>query len=172
MSGNKQANEMCETIADIVAALRKCGDEWVGDMSMVYMEGAGCFASYLADCLEAAWKREKAEWEAAACAFVSDAVMSGKVAVEHAPVGNAAAMREALVKIKALLGECYNGELYEKADEAIAVADDALSAPARNCDRPECATSKDAQNVWRKEDGGKTPYYEWLLAPAEKGGAE
>lgn len=62
MSENKQANEMREaTIADIVAALRKCGDEWVGDMSMVYMEGAGCFASYLADCLEAAMRRERKE---------------------------------------------------------------------------------------------------------------
>ena len=49
--------------------------------------------------------------------------------------GNAAAMREALEKITALLGECYNGELYEKADEAIAVADAALAAPPRNCDK-------------------------------------
>ena len=37
--------------------------------------------------------------------------------------------------------------------------------PLRNCDRPECTTSKAAQDVWRKEDGGKTAYYEWLLAP-------
>lgn len=36
--------------------------------------------------------------------------------------------------------------------------------PIRNCDRPECATAKEAQHVWRKEDGGKTAYYEWLLA--------
>ena len=42
----------------------------------------------------------------------------------------------------------------------------ALSAPPRNCDRPECATTKAAQDVWRREDGGKTAYYEWLFAPA------
>ena len=36
-------------------------------------------------------------------------------------------------------------------------------ASPRNCDRPECATSKAAQDVWRKEDWGKTAYHEWLL---------
>lgn len=41
--------------------------------------------------------------------------------------------------------------------------------PIRNCDRPECATAKEAQHVWRKEDGGKTAYYEWLLATSTKG---
>lgn len=46
----------------------------------------------------------------------------------------------------------------------------ALSAPPRNCDRPECATAKAAQEVWRREDGGKTAYYEWLLATHKKGG--
>lgn len=40
-----------------------------------------------------------------------------------------------------------------------------LKKSLRNCDRPECATTKAAQDVWRKEDGGKTAYYEWLLAP-------
>lgn len=45
--------------------------------------------------------------------------------------------------------------------------DAALAAPPRNCDRPECATTKAAQEVWRKEDGGKTAYYEWLLATSK-----
>ena len=48
--------------------------------------------------------------------------------------------------------------------------DFALAAPSRNCDRPECATTKSAQDVWRKEDGGKTAYYEWLLATYTEGG--
>lgn len=48
----------------------------------------------------------------------------------------------------------------------------ALSAPPRNCDRPECATTKEAQEVWRKEDGGKTAYYEWLLSTSTKGEAK
>ena len=45
-------------------------------------------------------------------------------------------------------------------------------ASPRNCDRPECATSKAAQDVWRKEDGGKTAYHEWLLATYTKGGTD
>ena len=48
----------------------------------------------------------------------------------------------------------------------------AISAPPRNCDRPECATTKAAQDVWRKEDGGKTAYYKWLLATYTKGGTD
>ena len=31
-------------------------------------------------------------------------------------------------------------------------------------------TTKDALEVWRKEDGGKTAYYEWLLATYTEGG--
>lgn len=31
----------------------------------------------------------------------------------------------------------------------------ALSTPPRNCDRPECATTKSAQDVWHMEDVGK-----------------
>ena len=47
------------------------------------------------------------------------------------------------------------------------------ATPRRNCDRPECATAKAAQEVWRREDGGKTAYYEWLLATAtEKEGGD
>ena len=55
----------------------------------------------------------------------------------------------------------------------IDVAKSTLSAPPRNCDRPECSTTKAAQEVWRREDGGKTAYYEWLLATAtEKEGGK
>ena len=45
-----------------------------------------------------------------------------------------------------------------------------IASPS-NCDRPECATSKAAQDVWRKEDWGKTAYHEWLLT-STKGGAK
>lgn len=80
-------------------------------------------------------------------------------------VGNAAAMREALVMVKRL----FDGRLMwqpdiRKAHEAV---DAALAKPPRNCDRPECATTNAAQDVWRKEDGGKTAYYEWLFAEAK-----
>ena len=84
---------------------------------------------------------------------------------------NAAKMRDALSDA------CYamfnflktqNGG-YEEMAKALDKAKAALAVPPRNCDRPECATSKAAQDVWRKEDGGKTAYYEWLLAESTKG---
>lgn len=85
-------------------------------------------------------------------------------------LGNAAKMREALSDA------CYamfnflktqNGG-YEEMAKALDKAKSALADPPRNCDRPECATTKAAQEVWRKEDGGKTAYYEWLLATSTK----
>ena len=81
-------------------------------------------------------------------------------------VGNAAKIREALSDA------CYamfnflktqNGG-YEEMAKALDKAKAALAEPPRNCDRPECATSNAAQCVWNDEDGGKTAYYEWLLA--------
>ena len=62
--------------------------------------------------------------------------------------------------------KCVNG------CEALRVAKAALDRKPRNCDRHECVTTKEAQNVWRKEDGGKTAYYEWLLATYTKGGVK
>ena len=83
---------------------------------------------------------------------------------------NIKAMRDALLKVKKL----FDGRImFQKAvREAHEVVNAALSAPPRNCDRPECATTKKAQKVWRKEDGGKTAYYEWLLATSTKGEAK
>ena len=80
-------------------------------------------------------------------------------------VGNAAAMREALLVVKRL----FDGRLMwqtdiRKAHEAVNAA---LAKLPRNCDRPECATTNAAQDTWRKEDGGKTAYYEWLFAEAK-----
>ena len=86
-------------------------------------------------------------------------------------VGNAAKIREALSDA------CYamfnflktqNGG-YEEMANALDKAKAALAEPPRNCDRPECATTKAAQDVWRKEDGGKTAYSEWLLSASTKG---
>lgn len=87
-------------------------------------------------------------------------------------VGNAAKIREALSDA------CYamfnflktqNGG-YEEMAKALDKAKATLAEPPRNCDRLECATTKAAQNVWRKEDGGKTAYYEWLLQQYKEGG--
>ena len=89
-------------------------------------------------------------------------------------VGNKAAMRDACANIAeyAKAASCHTddshllGYLYQ----IERWAESALAAPPRNCDRPECATSKAAQDVWNKEDGGKTAYYEWLLATYTEGG--
>ena len=80
-------------------------------------------------------------------------------------VGNVAAMREALAQFVEYFDRERLVTLTKKAR-------DVLSAPSRNCDRPECTTTKTAQDVWRRENGGKTAYYEWLLATYTKGGTD
>ena len=93
-----------------------------------------------------------------------------RTAEKYSAVVNAAAMREA---VEAVVKVGYPHNFQKEAPHirgycceistAIKKCFDALSSPPRNCDRPECATTKAAQDVWRKEDGGKTAYYEWLL---------
>ena len=91
-------------------------------------------------------------------------------------VGNKAAMREACANIAeyAKAASCHTddshllGYLYQ----IERWAESAIAAPPRNCDRPECATSQAAQDVWSREDGCKTAYYEWLLAESTKGEAK
>ena len=89
-------------------------------------------------------------------------------------LGNAAKLREACEALMSEIGGYLTDGLeviwHSISGKAINKARAALSAPPRNCDRPECATSKAAQDVWRKEDGGKTAYYEWLLATYTEGG--
>lgn len=79
---------------------------------------------------------------------------------------NVKAMREALETIcdmatpRAAFGDS------ALIDRIFVEAARALAAPPRNCDRPECQTTREAARVWRLEDGGKTAYHEWLLAPS------
>ena len=130
------------------------------------------YATKLCQRIKAAHKRElEAGAEAAQiCGEIGE--MIGREATDRQPVtdcnrvGNAAKMREALSDA------CYamfnflktqNGG-YEEMAKALDKAKAALAIPPRNCDRPECATTRAAQEVWRKEDAGKTAYYEWLLA--------
>ena len=96
-------------------------------------------------------------------------------------LGNVDKMREALEKADAALSLISKSSWFVDANfaETIGVIEAgkaiqaALSAPPRNCDRPECATTKAAQELWRKEDGGKTAYYEWLLETSTaKGGSK
>ena len=85
-------------------------------------------------------------------------------------LGNAAKLREAVGYIlqyaDSLACRDHDEHTRHYIDQIRKWAQAALAAPPRNCDRPECATTKAAQDVWRREDGGKTAYYEWLLATA------
>jgi hypothetical protein len=147
-----------ETFADI----RKDAEAKFRELVEAYMQRRSAFQTTVGamqafnnvfDRLEAAWKRES---------------------------GDCAKLREALCEILSYI-ESFHKYIIpgkrEKTTAIFAVADTirgkaraALAAPPRNCDRPECATTKAAQDVWRREDGGKTAYYEWLLATYKEGG--
>ena len=107
----------------------------------------------------------------------------------HPPAGNAAEMRAALEKIRKIasinIDECVGD--YSDA-RVIEIADAALAAPARNCDK--YTSESDAKRAFldyrnwllgsdyvlgclkHNIDGITEEYAEWLLASAEKGGAE
>ena len=127
------SNERHETVADIVAAMRDeshagdgCFLEWVGEKMRSY-----------ADRIEAAAKREREAGAEAAQIVGEIGEMVGREASCHQPVTdchglNAAAMREALVRVKRL----FDGRLMwqpdiRKTHEAVNAA---LAAPPRNCD--------------------------------------
>lgn len=90
--------------------------------------------------------------------------------------GDCAKLRKAALRQKELLQTIYSRGSVDRRElcAGMGLIDAALAAPPRNCDRPECATTKAAADVWRKEDGGKTAYHEWLLAPSteKEGGAK
>ena len=162
------SNANQETIEDIVAALR----------AVAYIQTAESPRDVLefANRIEAAAKREREAGAEAAqvCGEIGEMIGREATREKSSRVGNSAKMRESLSDA------CYamfnflktqNGG-YEEMAKALDKAKAALAEPPRNCDRPECATTKAAQDVWRKEDGGKTAYYEWLLAASTKGEAK
>ena len=167
-----------ETIADIVAWLRRPRE---GENAYLTL-----WRDEIADRIEATWKREREAGAEAAqiCGEIGE--MVGRELSKNQPVtncnrfGNAAKIREALEKADAALSLISKSSWFVDANfaETIGVIEAgkaiqaALSTPPRNCDRPECATTKSAQKVWLKEDGGKTAYYEWLLATSTKGDAK
>lgn len=177
MSDNEQKYKNFNTVADIVAMVRWAAQSYDGEAEKsegLLRESFELSASNyrtIANLVEAAWKRE-----------------SKAIATEHAvlpavlimkPSGNAAAMREALQKIRE---KCviYNNDLAEEID---ALCGNALSAPARNCDmyltQPEMSMAYEAYRkaaMKRYGNGltGRVPtvkqkpmtYDEWLIAPA------
>ena len=140
---------MSETIADIINEKRTTAREIRSEPSNQYRRELAVMLEVEADRIEAAFNQSVTN-------------------CNH--FGNAEKMREALLNVKGLFdGRIMFQKAIREAHEAVNAA---LSAPPRNCDRPECVTTKEAQEVWRKEDGGKTAYYEWLLATSTKGEAE
>ena len=162
------SNANQETIADIVAALR----------AVAYIQTAESPRDVLefANRIESAAKREREAGAEAAqvCGEIGEMIGREATREKSSRVGNSAKMRESLSDA------CYamfnflktqNGG-YEEMAKALDKAKAALAEPTRNCDRPECATSKAAQDVWSREDGGKTAYYEWLLQQYKEGESE
>lgn len=92
-------------------------------------------------------------------------------------LGNAAAMREALEKCRALAETIWQSKGGEDVSAEIAELKDlistALAKPPRNCDR---YSHDEALSVWaaEKENGKNGCFDEWLFAPAteQEGGAE
>ena len=99
--------------------------------------------------------------------------------------GNAAAMRAALEYVIQWREDCISEEGADNVDDMIAIAQTAISAPARNCDLKECSTDDGMISAHERfceswHDDGKTcaecPHNprspmmtcreKWLLAPA------
>ena len=168
------SNANQETIEDIVADIRAQNQGLPEDSYA--LSPLVCDLLSFADRIEAAAKREREAGAEAAqvCGEIGEMIGREATREKSSRVGNAAAMREALSDA------CYamfnflktqNGG-YEEMAKALDKAKAALAVPPRKCDRPECATTKAAQDVWRREDGGKTAYYEWLLQQYKEGESE
>ena len=154
------SDEKQETVADIVREMRVYAKN--SKVNGGEVDVWNWLADY-ANRIETAHKRERelgAEL-AQICGEIGEMIGRESTRQDPLQVGNAAKMREALSDA------CYamfnflktqNGG-YEEMAKALDKAKSALATLPRNCDRPECATTKAAQEVWRKEDGGKTAYY-------------
>ena len=167
---SESEQERRETLADIERDLRDRADcaERHGDRE-THNDGVAMLLRSIADRIEAAAKRE---------------VVSKK---ETTTIGNAAAMREALVWMSERMNAAvHDGSL--DCHEALRKIEAALSAPARNCDKfvtqPEMSRAyeeyrKSAMKNYRNGLTGRVPtvkqkpmtYDEWLLAPAAEEGA-
>lgn len=156
-----------ETVADIVAQMRGRGEDGRMDRRL--------WLDYAAR-IEAAWNRERAKVEADALE-AGGIVEAARTAEKSSAVGNAAAMREALVKIR---DKCviYNNDIGEEID---ALCGNALSSPARNCDSPlvvDGPANRNADRAWLAfkrhnpdayfDVSGLLRCIDWLFAPAAK----
>ena len=177
------SNEKHETIADIVADIRAQNQGLPEDSYA--LSPLVCDLLSFADRIEAAAKREREAGAEAAqvCGEIGEMIGREATREKSSRVGNAAKMLEAFVDVYNTLAKLnpyalhindisVRREFRSMLCHAKNAIDFALAAPPLNCDRIECATTKAAQDVWNKEDGGKTAYYEWLLQQYKEGESE
>ncbi len=145
-----------ETVEEIVESMRR-GTKLPGfwrscDLNKIL--------EFHADRIEAAWKREKAEIEAAALSVggIVEAAREREAVTDCNRLGNAAKMREALKEARRVLRKIYKPELSPLDGDnrlisaTVGIINAALSAPARNCDLPlvvDGPASNNADKAWR-----------------------
>ena len=148
-----------ETIEDIVAEMRDATMNGEYDDATV---------DAWADRIEAAWKAERERGAEAAqiCGEIGEAIGSGRS-------GNAAAIREALVRCADIINKFGLAEIITTPMEVICdiegIITAALSAPPRNCDIYDAESCRMAYHL--HGDGLMTmqAFADWLFAPVEEG---
>jgi hypothetical protein len=174
-------SDKTETLSAILAEMR--GNEFDDpQIDADGIVGARRLARDWADRIEAAYKREHAEWHAETDAAKEERnriacrmryEFAAKCRACKAEPGNAAAMREALTAFAGYLTQKRIDEVWAKTtlpepglDRLVEQARRALAAPARNCDR--FATAEEAYAAWQKHNS-LTAICDWLFATAEGG---
>lgn len=168
-----------ETLADIVAEIRAYGAQ--PPPRLMWLE--------IADRIEAALKRERAAFDCE-CAGIAE-LAAKEEAARHTP-GNAAAMREAVIKALTLLNVCDwpSGVSLDGVREVIHEIDSVLDKPPRQCDVGTPEEQRRRFNMFCKRTGdrfGESAYcvfscpcgevdckLEWAQMPyeAQEGGAK
>ena len=197
MSANE--NEM---ISDIVAEKRNRADEIERDchdkmkreemVSDRYSRELVADIRKEADRIEAAWKRERDLIDKRIIVEKSKAAGEGFADCEsQKPVGNAAAMREALSDMCYAAMDVFryfrgtSGKMLEELGKAFDKGKAALAAPPRNCDRfdemriidefqkqmgDKQSKTADEQDAYMRDNWFL--FYKWLFATADEGGAQ
>ena len=129
MSDNEQENENSETVAEILEEMRGMGN---------YQRYSGDHVRALANRINAAYNRALAKVEADALT-VGGIVEAARTAEKSSAVGNAAAMREALVRLRdialaALEKRSEGVDTVNLAEAILHHSEKALAAPPRQCD--------------------------------------
>lgn len=162
-----------ETVEKIVAEMRHCADRCRQDgWGRIGEELGG-----LADRIEAAAELERDEARQLAAIAESDASFARCARCDRpergsAP-GNAAAMRDALERIRRVCANQDNADSQVR-EWAEDFADAALAAPPRNCDRyPSCNAAWKAYNAIDIEKRERLPGFDpWLFEDAKPEGGD